>query len=1375
MPSIIPQIKVFVSCPGDVEKEKQSVIEVCESLTKIYEPNIQVKVIEWNKNVFPLITGEGPQSVINDQIKEDYDIYIGIFWKRFGDKSSNGLTPTEEEFEKAFKRYKDTRKPLISFYFKTDPFCPLTTYDTEQFLAVQKFQERIRGLGFYREFNASEFHKKVFEDIGWKIENWATLTAIPISTKAYDVIPNYLPRKIASAKEYGAMGFSFLLADTSKDTIDVIAQRNRIVLLGDAGAGKTTELERIRWHFSKKGSQVKPFFVSLNKYVSENVIELLGLGWTFLPESQTLIILDGLDEIETKNRNDAIRRIESFSEQHPSCKIIVSCRKNFYRMEREDESGTLSGFSSYVLLDLHDNDVEKYAKNRLGVQSEIFWKAILTKQLSTLLRSPFYLVSLVTLFLAKQKLPENKAEIFEHLLNDRINLDSSHFRTTIELNENRKRISETLERLALGMELLGRNYITDEEYEKLVSDTFLRSLIKHCTVWKKNEGTSTTWQFEHNNFQEYLAAKVLSKKSLQVIQNIVSFKPDFKKVIPSWINTLSFLLNISNDPTLYQWILESEPKLAIKFETSRIENSVRISVFKQIFKEYKEKEVWIPFDKYDYCELARFGQSEDTAIYLLDEIESAAHYTTRGNAIEILSYMDMTFRQKQRATQLLLKYSLGKENEQKRESEEVQARALIALARLKLNSKEIVDQVVPKLASSSSDVVRFGLYYFLHKSDYLDEHIDVFLAGIQYVGFKVSVIGSNTIAHSRLGEELWNLKMGLEKAKSPEAIMKILAHFIQNPSALVGTSLSAILSSVAENAADAYSKEPKILELAIDLLWALVNEYLKEDLQNFIRFFDKTNMRLQVFKKIFAQRTDNNRVMNVLSTLANLDCSAFIVQQYENNQIVDKDVWLFQNLLLLNNPDLFIPFNELVNKKSGNKFLLPPRRDFEKERIQRRTQDVNLLFHKEDFLEQLRLIFDKEQKQTFTSDDVIKVMTHTWDNQYFSDLAIYTLLQIAKKEPVSLENLTQIVNSWNWDWFCINEMYRYFENTKDLSITDDQRAQISEWCYSNLNKVDFKKALIPKPNGQFSTSHLAIYLWFFLRKFNLKYPPSVLLDMLSFDWIEGHQMLGIQYLEERLPRADVKERILKNLQDGIQIDDVLKNHIDYCRRNRLKECLSFALSEISNRTRDFEVRRAALDAINDISDTVADLEQAVVKISDDFKWDVVEQLVKHKSEYVHLFLREILERGSEEEKLKAAVYLTILQDLDGLKYYTQWVKQHKAIPERFPKRSPLENLERLEAIPLLIELLKVSFEKELRNYFPSLYSIVVNTFSTIALKSESNYFEVKQAIVQFMEDYSRIEGVNFLNSYLEDLEQRYYVTKSEKLDLDEVIKKLEDI
>jgi hypothetical protein len=115
VPQNILQIKVFVSCPNDVEKEKQVVRDACDSLTKIFsESNIHVRVIDWRRDASPLITGEGVQSVIEDQIKEDYDIYVGIFWKRFGDKQSNGLTPTEEEFEKAYKSYEKTVKPLFS-------------------------------------------------------------------------------------------------------------------------------------------------------------------------------------------------------------------------------------------------------------------------------------------------------------------------------------------------------------------------------------------------------------------------------------------------------------------------------------------------------------------------------------------------------------------------------------------------------------------------------------------------------------------------------------------------------------------------------------------------------------------------------------------------------------------------------------------------------------------------------------------------------------------------------------------------------------------------------------------------------------------------------------------------------------------------------------------------------------------------------------------------------------------------------------------------------------------------------------------------------------------------------------------------------------
>lgn len=109
-----------------------------------------------------------------------------------------------------------------------------------------------------------------------------------------------------------------------------------------------------------------PFYVPLNKYVNQNISEFLPPTWSCILDSQLLIILDGLDEIESKNKNDAIRHIELFSEQHPNSHIIVSCRTNFYELENKLSSGTLSGFSSYVLLGLDDSEIEKYINMRLG-------------------------------------------------------------------------------------------------------------------------------------------------------------------------------------------------------------------------------------------------------------------------------------------------------------------------------------------------------------------------------------------------------------------------------------------------------------------------------------------------------------------------------------------------------------------------------------------------------------------------------------------------------------------------------------------------------------------------------------------------------------------------------------------------------------------------------------------------------------------------------------------------------------------------------------------------------------------------------------------------------------------------------------------------
>jgi predicted NACHT family NTPase len=1376
MPTETLQIKVFVSCPGDVNNEKEVVKKACDILNRQYSgSNVYIKVVDYKTAVSPQVSVKGTQSVINEQIGEDYDLYLGIFWKRFGDiQPYNGLTPTQEEFEIALSRFRESGKPSMAVYFKSVRNEPTDSKEIEQLSLVRKFKESIRSEAYYGEFQEEEedFLKKLLVDIDFHVKEIKRKYPFPFSKKTYPVVANYLSRKICSTKKDRMV--SFLRYEESEDLLSILEKHNRIVLLSDAGAGKTTELMQIAGHFSQAQSSLTPFFMPLNEYVDEDLPELLEPAWKTIPENHLLLLLDGLDEIQSKNRNDGIRKIESFSRQYPNSKIIVSCRANFYKAEKEEESGTLSGFSSFMLLDLDNKDIETYIQTQLSSQAESFKNVISLNRLQALLRIPFYLVRLVTLFGTNKKLPKSKAGIFEQLLNDRIKLDLNHYRTTIELDENLRKIRATLERLALGLEMLGKNYLTENEYEKIVPDMSLRTMTKHCSTWKKNEGELVTWQFEHNNFQEYLAAKVLSSKPLQVVKDVISFKADYRKVIPSWINTLAFLLNISNNPSLTDWILEIEPEIAVRIEPNRIEDSIRIGIFKRIFRKYKEKNIWIPFDKFDYYDLARFGQSNEITLFLLNEVESATHFTTRCNAIELLGYTDIQSSCRQRATQVLAKYALEKSTGQKRQDEQVQAQALIALARTGLNSRKIVNQIVHVLSSSDSSYVRFGLYYFIHQSECLNEYIDVFLEGIPYVRFSASTTSGSAISNSRFAEEQWNIKVGLEKINSPEAIRKILTYFKQNPRDLEGTSLSSSLSTIAENAAVAYNSEPNILESAVDLVSVLANEYLKEEVHYFVRFFDKTNTRLQTFQKVFEQRIENDHAMDTLSVMVNQECLEFFVEQYEKGRIVDKDVWWFQNLLGLNNPDLFLPFNELINKKSGNKFLLPPRRDFEKERTIRRAQDINLLFNKTDFLKQIKLVFEKEQKQTFTSDEVLKVWTsHRLDDQYYSDLAINTLLHITKKHPASFEDVTKIVDKCNWDWFCISEVYRRFESDKEL-LTTEQKNWISQWCYSNLGKVDFKKAVAKNPDNQTSASNLAIYLWYFLRKLDLKYHNNVLLDMLSFDWIEGHQMAGTIYLEEELNKADVTERILKNLDYGIQIDDVLKNHFDYCRRNKITACLPFALRELSNTNRSYDARKSALDAILETSQTMTDLEQILPKISDDFKWTVIGQLVKHNSEYVQTFLRAILESGSEQEKLKAAEFLISLKDLTGLKYYVEWVRKNKKISGGLLERSPIESIQIPEAIPNLIKLLETSYDKALIDSFPSLYSVVVNTLTAIALQSESNYAKVKETIEHFVkENFAKIEGVNFLNSYLEDLERSYYLRKSEKLDINEIVKRLD--
>jgi hypothetical protein len=125
--------KVFIASPSDVEEERKVAFEVINKLNEIYENQnrgYRLEIRAWEKHSHPDIGL--PQEVINRQISIDKcDIFIGIFWRRFGTppgsvRPSDGkpyLSGTQQEIEEAIaaREASENERPIIMLYRKLDP------------------------------------------------------------------------------------------------------------------------------------------------------------------------------------------------------------------------------------------------------------------------------------------------------------------------------------------------------------------------------------------------------------------------------------------------------------------------------------------------------------------------------------------------------------------------------------------------------------------------------------------------------------------------------------------------------------------------------------------------------------------------------------------------------------------------------------------------------------------------------------------------------------------------------------------------------------------------------------------------------------------------------------------------------------------------------------------------------------------------------------------------------------------------------------------------------------------------------------------------------------------------------------------------------
>lgn len=151
-------IKCFIASPSDVQEERIVCDEVVSSINQSLGDSLHIRLetVRWEEDAHAAIGTDG-QAVINEQLHpEDADFFIGIFWTRFGAPTPRAESGTEEEFERAYKKWQETHSNKIQFYFKEDN-PDYATLDGQQFDKVKKFKDKISSCGcLYKTFKTKE-------------------------------------------------------------------------------------------------------------------------------------------------------------------------------------------------------------------------------------------------------------------------------------------------------------------------------------------------------------------------------------------------------------------------------------------------------------------------------------------------------------------------------------------------------------------------------------------------------------------------------------------------------------------------------------------------------------------------------------------------------------------------------------------------------------------------------------------------------------------------------------------------------------------------------------------------------------------------------------------------------------------------------------------------------------------------------------------------------------------------------------------------------------------------------------------------------------------------------------------------------------------
>lgn len=1187
------------------------------------------------------------------------------------------------------------------------------------------------------------------------------------------ITPNqhYIPRKIQNALENNETIAKLNLISLIEEN-----KTTNIVVLASAGMGKTEELKQTAITLANQESKY-PIFVSFSKFTADkDIVNYLPDTWINVPLEKLVLLFDGFDELIDNQINIIQRKLILFIENHPKITIVISCRINFYHLAINGNSETLKGFKAYYLQALTYEDVVNYVSNHHSLDGSLFMNAVYQKQFDDLIYNPFFLQILIPDFKRNNAFSGNRTQLFQKFIKERLSWDKEHFATSFSLNDEEERALELLRKVSIAMEMLGSRNIDSKDLHTLISDKLDFELIKHCTVFNKEEGLEN-WKFEHNNFQEILCAEKLAELPFETVINLIGFK-GYNKIQPSWVNTVSFLISLvdENDKLfqpLIDWIVSNDPEVLVKVEKERIPQKIRIEIFIRIFNYYKELNIWINSNNFSRYDLARFAESNEMIDFLMSEILSIDNQRrVRLNGINIL--LNVSFDKypdkgkiKNNIFELL-------------RNEDFDSNTIYYLIRiveqLGFHDERTIDELLLITGSNNSSYVRAAFYSIINESGLFDKYIDYYMFGL--------IIDSNqnkkNVKRDRANStsEERELFSGIARFHSYSSLETFFNAYKENLHYFDRHyHFSNTLDKLIDNCIAAYKEQPKIWRIIFDIYLRLKDSFKSNVSIKFLRFFEQTKTKSQVIDGIIEQIT---------SISVGTFYKMFHLSEFIDERALNKIIMSFKSGLItidnMNNLYYSIRQNGSLQSSFFNKFyeetnirlnyIAPVDWDvINKERLQ---EGFNILFDINQFKFECFSLF--EDKRILSKEDFDKKFD---DNNYtseiiYNDSVLRLILDLFEDNEAKQ---IEVVEDWfknrhiAWD-HCIYYIYDILKNDSDkLIISDIQISAIHEWFNVKIESINFKMAL--KVNGSMDSN--AVICVFFMQKFKFECREEILLDMLSFTFHDEY--LKQDYILERVDSEKVALRIETNLRDGMIFhENIFENHAKFVFQNHLLNLYRDVFKYILDKSFDDYYDIIVVDLYFENNSNPEFIKSVIDKFTPSTQIHILEKLLKLGDVvYVTDKLGELhdMDVGLEDE-MKINNLLISCKNIEGLKFSINWIEKYKISP--FSQHGQrLAYFESIETLPSFLILLELSYSKEVKigNQLDTMLSIVLEGIYYLAIQSETNFNEVCLKLKEFIEvNKGKLEEVEFLNATIERIKEKFFQTHSVKYSIREIKNKI---